>query len=311
MLVSPKRGGAQRSRRDIDLDVIGGVEQAAVPDHLYRGLLEGVVAERVAEIGRITRIDRETVRIGVGQSKTGDPTPVWSDELLQVGVGEDVVLEGHALDLQRLPAIGIDQAGASIGNHERLIDRGVVGIDVTVGLVGAVRQAFLDVAGGNPVSERTRLGAVDIRLIPRIAQRVHEADDLGDGALGADREQISGFENPEGGKAHRLAAGRLDVVGLVFLGDEVAGSGRLVSGPRVPHGGRGVEQVAGMDGGRRGVSADGVEGCLIPAPGDRPIRVFRGGRAGDRCCVAAVDERKRRRRQHDNQECASCETPAV
>ena len=102
--------------------------------------------------------------------------------------------------------------------------------------------------------------------------------------------------------ADRDPAGFVHVVGGVAFGDEVPIGDGVVGSPGVPHRRREVEQVAGMDGGRRDDLADEGERRLVPDAGDRVIGRF------DRAVVdgvvgpvigAAPDERARHHHRAD------------
>src|SRR3970282_2137514 len=59
------------------------------------------------------------------------------------------------------------------------------------------------------------------------------------------------------------------VLGLVLLVDEEAVGVRVVRGPGVPHGGRGMEEIPRVDRRRRRIPPYGVEQGLVPDPRDR------------------------------------------
>ena len=79
--------------------------------------------------------------------------------------------------------------------------------------------------------------------------------------------------------ADRLVAGFWHVPCGVLLLDQVSGGVGIVGRPGIPHRDTQVEQVAGMERGIGQGPANGIEQCLVPVPGDRPLGMLRHRRA--------------------------------
>ncbi len=134
-----------------------GIEQGGVPDHLDGVALELVVGGRIGEPGWRPRVERRPT-IG-GRSLDGErtyPAPLGTDELLHVVLEREPVLSDEDLELQRLPAIGIDHRRPGLGHDQGLVDGSVRRIDVAFGLVGSIVDRGGEHRCRDAVAERCR-----------------------------------------------------------------------------------------------------------------------------------------------------------
>ena len=277
-VIRAERVAAARAGRDVDRRLDRGIEEARVADDLDGLILVGLVGRRVPELGRGAGIDGRPRSAPVREGKALDVAPLRPDRLLDPVRDRDAVLADHVLELERLPAVRIDEAGvAGVLDDERRVDRLVVGRRVAVGLVRAVGLAVGEDGRRDPVADRRRAVAVSRRGRDRVAQAVHQVVELVEGLARPDRLDVAGRQDPVGGVADRLVPGGSHVGRRVLLGEDVARCRRVVGRPGVPHRDRRVEQVAGVDGRVRKGSPDRVEEGLVPASGDGPV-----GMGGDR-----------------------------
>ena len=274
-VVGPEVVVAPGTGRDVDRGAIRGIEPAAVPDHLDDLVLEGLVGRRVTEARGRAGIDRQALGSAVGHPERLDVTPGGADGLLDAVHDRDPVLGDHVLDLEGLPAVRVAHDRSRLCHDQGRVHGLVAGIVIARGLVRPVGQPKRDDGLGDPVPDGGRRAARRGRHVERVAERVHEIVELGEVLVGADGLDVALGEHPVGGVADGLVAGRAHVGGGLLLLDEIARCRRVVGRPGVPHGGRHVEQVPGMDGGRRERAPDCVERGFVPASCDRPFRVVR------------------------------------
>src|SRR5207244_6690642 len=71
-------------------------------------------------------------------------TPMCADRGLHPARQGDAVLAHEILDLERLPAVWIDEGDVRVRDDEGRVDGLVIGCDVRVRLVGPVRHAVVE-----------------------------------------------------------------------------------------------------------------------------------------------------------------------
>ena len=222
----------------------------------------------------MTRVDRYAGLTGRWESEADDMAPMGIDGLLNAVLEFESVLRDHVLDLKRLPPIRVNKHGSRTIDDERFVHRIETRGRVPLGFVGAVDQPLVEYEASDAIPEGCRRVAFCRCDVDRVAEVVHESVEFGDRFRGTDRVDVPGFEDPERGVADGFVAIDLSVRGVLLLVDEDPDRARVVGGPGVPHGRRGVIEVPGVDGGCREIATDRVEQDLVPSTRHRPFRVF-------------------------------------
>ena len=275
---------AEHGRRNVDHVVACGVEQAAIADDFEGLRLEERIGRRVAEPRRRPWIERHAQRAAGRDGEGGHVSPVRANGLLNAARQDDAVLAHEVLDLERLPAVRVDDRDLRERDDERRVDRLVVDRGVPVRFVRTVRAAIVEHRFGDAISHGRGRVAVRRRGRGRIRQCVHEVGELGERFIGADRLDEACRQHAVGGVTDRLVASRGDVARIdvrLFL-EDVARGGRVVSRPSVPHRNGDVKQIACVHRRIGEGTPDRVEQGFIPAPRDRLRRLVRARRTGGR-----------------------------
>ena len=166
-VIRPEIVCPDRARRDVHRCVVRRVEEAAVAEHLDRLSPIRRVGGRVAEAGLWPGIHGSTGRATGGNGERRHVTPVRTDRLLDPVRQRDPVLAQHVLDLERLPAIRVDERNTGFADDERRVHRCIARVGVAVRLVRAVRLAVVENTFRDPVPDRRGSGA----LCPRTRYR--------------------------------------------------------------------------------------------------------------------------------------------
>ena len=196
--------------------------------------------------------------------------PVRPDEALHLAGDRQAVLRDDLRERERLPAVRIAHVRAGLCDDERRVDRLVVRVDVPRLLQRAVVAAALDDRRRDAVAERRRRVALGADVVDVVTEALHRGGELGERLLETGGDRVAVEEQPVRRVADRRLAGRLHVVGVVLLVDEVAVRAGLVGRPGVPHRRRDVEEVARVHGRSRHVAADRVQQRFVPHARDRP-----------------------------------------
>ena len=203
------------------------------------------------------------------------------DDVLHAAGDRQSVLGQLLLERQRLPAVRVAHHRARVAHEHRVVGRRVAAVDVPLVLEGSVVATGLDDRGSDAVAEGGRCVSVGRLVVGPVAQRRHHRVEL----FGGDRKirdrAVAPEQEPIDGEADRRLPRGDNVVGVEFLGDEVAVSGRVVRRPGVPHRHRGVEQVAGVHRRSRDDLTDQLEQRIVPHAGDRPTAEVGALASGD------------------------------
>ena len=198
------------------------------------------------------------------------------------------VLIDRVGDGQRLPAVHINGQRAGDAGDQRQIDRAVTAlfdriISVGVGLTGTVREEVSRNRRIDTVAHPGRGHGVQRDVVGVITQRDHLEAERREGVGGAFGIGIPLFQDAEGGVTNRFPPGHCQVRGGVFAVVEVTHGRRVIGGPRIVHGNRQAEEVAGLHRGMRGVDPDGGKVGLVPDPRDALGGEGRIGGGGEGC----------------------------
>ena len=291
----PRPFAAERAGRDVDHRAPRRVEQRAVPDELDELVLEDRVRGRVAEARLRAGIDRHAVTVGIEHAEPVDQAPLRADGGLQVGRADAVLRDGD-LHLERLPAVRVRHLGAAVGDHERRVDRGVGGIAVPAGFVGAVAQPALQDPGGDPVADGRWRVALQAGLAHRVAQRPHEILEVVQRVLAPDGGRESGAQDAIGRVADRLRASGMTSVAVSFSRKRYPDA----TGSYAAHASHMATErwnrFRAWTGGFGSDSPDGGEQLLVPAARDRPLRVRPISRTSGRAAPTTATATAMRRR---------------
>ena len=220
-------------------------------------------------------IDGHALVVG-RQRERGHVTPVRADERLDLARDGQAVLRDLALECERLPAAGIGHHRPRLGDDQRLIERSVRIVHVALRLERAVGRAIGDQRLGDAVAQRRRVVALGRGVVGAVAEGVHGLGQLLVGLIELGDLEVPPQQNPIG----READGRFPSGGHVrrglLLRDEVAVGLIVIRRPGVPHGGREVEQVAGVHGRRGHDLANQGKKLVVPDSGRRVAVALRG-----------------------------------
>ena len=283
---------ADAGRRDVHRHAVAGVQmrrplrhqceaplvlirQGAVHGRRRAGIRPHLIVRSVAESNR---------HAALVQCERHHRAPLRAQKLrLAVHRVAGLVHEGQ--QTQRLPAVQVHDGGiARLVRLERRIHRLIGAIGVVARLVAAVVQAESKIATRDVVAERRRaVGVVVVLLGGVVTERRHQGVRVFADAASARRGAKAGADDAVGGEAECFPSRPQDVRRRRRAIERAARSGAasaeqpgrrgvVMGRPSVPHGGRDMEQVAGMHHRARVVLADGLQQHLAPAPGHAHVR---------------------------------------
>ena len=310
ILVRAQRAVAADRRRQVDRAAGLRRQLAAQPEHGLHARPEGGVA-LAAEQRRRPGIDGAPADVAARrrpQREGRHAAPVRSDEVLHRFAQLDRVLRDAGVEGQRLPAVRVDErhdqfVGRRALEGQRQVDRLVAAVvGVAVLFVGAVPEPVGDHGRRDAVAQRAGAVARRLRHSRVVAQGRHATVEPG---ARPDRLVEAGAQQPVGGEADRLVAGRRDLhrrhpAAGRLLAHDVAQGLRVVGGPGVVHRHGEVEQIARVHRGGGEVPPDRGQQLLVPlachrVAADRPRRPRPGPRGGRVGLASAADERQPRR----------------
>ena len=231
------------------------------------------------------------VPVGDSGRANGVTYPQRSDVRLYVAGDRETVLRELLAERQRLPRVGVAHHRSGFVDDHRVV-RGTVGaVDVAFLLERTVGRPELEDGRRDAVAQRNWTVALGRLVVGGITEFRHDGVELLGGGREVGHRRIPPQQDAVGRLAQRRLTRCVHVVGRELLGDEVPVGRRVVCRPGVPHRRRGVEQVAGVDGGSRHDLADQLEHRVVPHPRHGSTReIVTAWQPSTVYCVESSDE---------------------
>ncbi len=250
-------------------------------DHLLKaGAI--VVITNASDHGRRTRIQIEPVLIPVDlmdgqiigtQREGGHLTPLRTQKRRDALGKRIAALIDEKIERQRLPAVGVREQGVGReGWKQRWVDGLVEAVRIVVFLIRAVTGSESKYGSGDTVTQCRRRITRRVCKADVIAKLGHLCIKRGQRLRRTGRVHKTGLEDAIGGVADGLVPGGDDVLSAGLLLMEIVAGHRIVGCPGIPHGDRGVEEIARVHGGTGIVVADGLQQLLVPVSRGRVLR---------------------------------------
>ncbi len=155
-VVRPEMIGADRARRDVDRQSDRCIEQAAVSEDLDGLNVEDRVGQWVTQARLRPWIDGSAGCAADRDREGGHMAPMRPDGLLNAVRHRDSVLADHVLELERLPAVRVDERDPWLGHDEWRIHGFVGRVRIPVHLVRAVGFSVVEHRLRDLVADRRR-----------------------------------------------------------------------------------------------------------------------------------------------------------